>query len=74
MPVSKEDWILIKGSTVWEEFRKAAVEAIEGYGAEIINRSEANVNRDMYVRGAIRALIEILAWEPELIEEETTNE
>jgi len=40
---------------------------------EIINRRDADVPRDQYLKGMIMAFSEMLAWEPEFIQEETNG-
>lgn len=63
--ISKEDWIQIRGSNVWQEFQAQLRESIASYASELVGRNEPNEARDMFVRGAIRAMVEILEWEPE---------
>ena len=68
--LAKEDWVAYKNSTPYREFDAVLREAIGTYGAELVNRETSNPDRDMFVRGAIKALIEVLEWEPELVSEE----
>lgn len=72
--VSKDDWVQIRNSEVWQEHLNSLAEAVSRGGAELINRTEPNEARDMFVRGYVRALIEMMEWEPTFEEVEIQEE
>lgn len=74
MSVSKQDWVLIRNSAVWQEFQQQVLNSLGSYGAEIIDRTVANPDRDMFLRGVIYALKEIASWEPDYIPEDEETE
>ena len=71
--LAKEEWVAFKHSSPYRELDAVLREAIGTYGAELVNRETSNPDRDMFVRGAIKALIEVMEWEPELAPEEETE-
>jgi hypothetical protein len=74
MPVTRDDWIAVRNSAVYQDLQATLREAIGVYGAEVINRETSNTDRDMFVRGSIKALIEVLEWEPDMLVEAEEQE
>jgi len=68
--LTKSEWVGWKNDKCYRELDAVLREAIGTYGAELVNREVSNPDRDMFVRGAIKALIEVMEWEPELVPEE----
>lgn len=72
--VQKEDFIQWRNSSIHQEFQAAVNEMVSSFAAELVNRTETNESRDMFIRGAIKGLIATLEWEPEFIPAQENEE
>ena len=56
------DWVQ---GTVTQDLFKTLLEQANFAVAEVINRSEVNVGKDQYLKGAVNTISQIMAWRPE---------
>lgn len=68
--ILKEEFLAWKQSELYQEFDNTIREQIGNLSAEIVGRTSSNAERDMFVRGAVQALVSVLEWVPTFPEEE----
>ncbi len=72
--VFKEEFLLWQQSESTSELKNNINDQIANLAAEIVNRSEPDGNRDMFIRGVIKGLVSVLEWKPDFVEVELEEE